>query len=278
MEKQYPNNYAWAGRTALMYNVLLDGLFDVNGTLLVNGLQDVGMQWKLSSDNTWNTVSIKKNSSISSLNDIYSTETEINSTTRCIRYPNDNQGYKYLYPCRVMISGIGEDENNKTYQVRSYKTVNDATSTFNNQEVILLDGINDILCEGVNVQDGFTETQGAELKALLDISTEILDMWMTGVTWHFTAKLMNLPYAADKRMYFSGIPPRTVIVHEMAHNYMSQYYTTTSNIIKFMEFATGVGGASWRWLSGHNYPVISSMQYDYIDDCLVAAACQVTRS
>lgn len=275
MEKQYPNNYAWAGRTALMYNVLLDGLFDVNGTLLVGGLQDVGMQWKLSSDSTWNTVSIKKNSSISSLNDIYSVETEIDSITRCIRYPNDNQGYKYLYPCRVMISGLTAG---KTYQVSSYKTINGNTTSFNEQNVTLLSGDNDIVCEGVTVQDGFSEAQGAELKAILDIAVDILDMWMTGITWHFTAKLMNLPYAADKRMYFSGIPPRTVVVHEMAHNYMSQYYADTSSIVKFMEFATGVGGASWRWLSGHNYPVISSMQYDYIDDCLVAAACQLTRS
>lgn len=275
MEKQYPNNYAWAGRTALMYNVLLDGLFDVNGTLLVNGLQDVGMQWKLSSDSTWNTVSIKKNSSISNLNDIYSAETEIDSITRCIRYPNDNQGYKYLYPCRVMISGLTAGN---TYQVRSYKTVNGSTSTFNVQDVTLLNGTNDILCEGVTVMDGFTETQGAELKAIIDTAIEILDMWMTGVTWHFTAQLRTLPYGADSRMYFGAIQPRTVVVHEMAHNYMSRYYANTSSIVKFMEFATGVGGASWRWLSGHNYPVISSMQYDYIDDCLVAAACQVTRS
>lgn len=123
----------------------------------------------------------------------------------------------------------------------------------------------------------------------------------------FTATgVKNVGYAGQDDMSFSnyGID---VIVHEMAHNLMyiwsggrirgtnyryeiPKYYydgvdlnaslrqKAEAKITKFMEFATHSEGATWKWQDHHNYPVISSAQYNLVDNYLVAAACYVLRT
>ena len=43
-----------------------------------------------------------------------------------------------------------------------------------------------------------------------------------------------------------------------------------------MEFATYTEGATWAWQSSHNYPCISSAQYNTLFNYYVAAACHVS--
>ena len=96
--------------------------------------------------------------------------------------------------------------------------------------------------------------------------------------------LLQQGAAAHSGMVFGYYTPNVkTVVHEMAHNVMYKLIDDRESefarekIVKFMEFATGFEKASWRWQSGHNYPVISSATYSDAYNYIVAAATQVCR-
>ena len=65
----------------------------------------------------------------------------------------------------------------------------------------------------------------------------------------------------------------------MDHNimYPESNSDAAGKIMKFMEFACHAESASWRWLSDHNYPVISPHRYDKVHCYFVAAGVYVCR-
>ena len=101
--------------------------------------------------------------------------------------------------------------------------------------------------------------------------------------FHFAAKTQNAKgasWGANSSMIYNSSHSsawtrenlRSTTLHELAHNFFLKK-DENDRTIEFMEFATGVPNATWKWMDIHNYPVISSYSYDYIGDCLVAAAC-----
>lgn len=311
MEKLYPNNYAWAGRTALMYNVFLDDLFDIGVSYTTSNTQcttkssfssltDVGFEYKKSSDSAYTRVSVVKDSykgrTIANLDYIGGTVTwnsnlntyvediDAGDNIKMRRY---NVQYNHIYPCRVMIMGL---EPGVSYDLRRYYIANNVLHTDYEQTITLLSGTNTIVCNGFTFDSAPSERQKQNLQDGVNQAIVIMDMWFTGLEWTFTVKTIwdDVPWSAKRSMRYnskyaydwggSADSARTITIHEQAHNYMVATYNNSDKIIKFMEFATSVPRATWKWMGEHNYPVISSNHYTYIDDCLVAAACQVTRS
>ena len=74
MEKLYPNNYAWAGRTALQYNVFLDKFYDNTGNIksqYSGKLTDIGFRYKQSSASSWVEISLVKTAFVGNPNTIH---------------------------------------------------------------------------------------------------------------------------------------------------------------------------------------------------------------
>lgn len=312
MEKLYPNNYAWAGRTALMYNVFLDDFFDISYPYTTSDsyctikstysekLTDVGLEYKKSTDTSYTKVSVVKDaykgriipnlSYIGGINtwdsstNAYISDIDAGSNIVVKRY---NIKYNHIYPCRVMVTGL---EQGATYDLRRYYVANNITQTDKEQSIALLSGTNTIVCNGFTFDSVPNELQKNNLQSGINEAISIMDAWFTGLKWTFTVTTLwdanywsadssmryNSKYASD---WGSSIDSaRTITIHEQAHNWMVSTYNNQEQIIKFMEFATSVPRATWNWMGAHNYPIISSNHYTYIDDCLVAAACQLTRS
>lgn len=312
MEKLYPNNYAWAGRTALMYNVFLDDLFDIDTpyttadrlcpikSAFSGVLTDVGLEYKKSSDSTYTRISVVKDAykgrTIAALDYIGGTatwNTSLNTYVEDIDAGNNikmrrySVHYNHIYPCRVMIMGL---EPGVSYDLRRYFVVDDTSHTDYEQTIALLSGTNKIECTGFTFDSHTSQGQGQNLQEGVNQAIAIMDMWFTGLKWSFAVVTIwdEQSWSAESSMRYNSKyahdwggsvdNARTITIHEQAHNKMVSTYSNSNQIIKFMEFATSVPGATWKWMGTHNYPIISSNHYTYIDDCLVAAACQLTRS
>lgn len=303
-QKKFSNNHILAGATALFYNVHLDTFFETDKSVktdFVNKITDIGFEWKLSSSQSWTSVSLKVGSLsyFTSLNQVNDGGSEMPDGYMCQRYTSyENTG---VYPTRVMIKNLSPG---LSYDVRSYYITDGTKKYYNAQSTTLLSHSSQLVIEDPTYSTSATEnvseedleeftnrivqacSMAVEMYALF---TSLFDRTMTlkidydaTGNWAARAGGSSIDYnAAFRSESLDGV--RSVLVHELAHNNMVNDHnvpnaTYKDKIIKFMEFATNAPYAMWKWQGSHCYPVISSNRYSYIDDCLVVAACELSRN
>ena len=306
-EKKFANNYALAGSKALLYNVHHDNIFNTNGKIkdeYVNDIIDIGFEWKQSTIQTWTRVSLKKTTKtyISSIDELKNYNDEIAEQYMCERYTSSET--RGVYPTRVLIKNLMQG---MTYSVRSYYISSEQTEPvyYNEQTIQLFNSVSTIAFSEPNFTTSAKNTDNIseeELQSFTDTVVqccsevaEIYKMFAPGYTtqvgltidydskgnWAASAGSGHVTYnSAYRNESSNGV--RSVLIHEMAHNFMlneknAPNPTYKDKIIKFMEFATNAPHAMWKWQASHNYPVISSARYTYMDDCLVVAACQLSQ-
>lgn len=275
-------------------------LLPANSTLC-----DIGIDYKKESDTEWTGFSIFDDTVINSVKNNTSAENAINSAKS--RYDKNKYivsapiGYaelNFICPLKVVIKNL---EEGTTYDIRSYcfkdnwKTCiyfNECkVTTFTRQDIYYectgASGGND--SQNTSLMNKINE--GCEIvNAMTDFkrSTAPYDSCGSRNGGQFTVKYDSTMYsrgiAADSSMTFGSTSPNvSTILHEMAHNLMKDLIDERKNeeaynkIVKFMEFATHSPKATWRWISSHNYPVISSASYADAYLYVVAAAMRVCR-
>lgn len=299
-EKKYPNNYAWPGAKALMYNVELANFFNANGRLKSEfsySLIDIGFEWKPTSSQNWTSVSLKnvEDTYISILDDVK--EYDEDGEYPCIRYTiTENSG---IYPIRVIIKNLTP---NTSYDLRSYYEVEEVKNYYNQQTISTLEFESDITFSELHITqsaiDNVDEQELEDFKnRILTAKTAVLEIYdmfyasdeseynvsidYSNGNWAATGGGGSVTFNARFRSETTE-QIRSVFIHELAHcdmridnNRPSDTYK--NKIIKFMEFATNIPHAMWKWQGAHNYPVISSQRYGFLDDCLVIAACELSK-
>lgn len=200
-----------------------------------------------------------------------------------------------LQPARVVIRNLSA---NTDYDVEFYYKKEGSTAYYLIYTATIRTQSTIGACNCTNTVGG-TEEQRATLQATCDEACRIYNEM--GKSWTFTyqATVGGNPSgsAADDGMHFGPayIGNLSIAVHEMAHNimriveYAPDFYngvdrkadlwnTYITEVNKFMEFASHVEGASWRWQGTHNYPVISSYNFNKVGCYLVAAGCHISRN
>lgn len=291
----YQNNYYFAGTDAILYKVELDKIgFYVEDsspfrTKTDRNITEVGV--------AISGAGINRNHSI--LNSPYflpiipGTSSSVNSELGVdIVSGGGTYPANRVIPIRVVFKDLTPGA---TYNIHSYYIEDGNTVEFNTctATTMVHQNITYQCTEVVKEDSSITEAQVAALKANLDKACEIYNS-MTAFTraksdsdhvgsktgGSFTATITyNVSGQADSSMKFRPGSGLSTCVHEMAHNVMFPSIESDSNgkIMKFMEFAAHAENATWRWQSKHNYPVISSAQYNEVMNYFVAAACYVCR-
>lgn len=196
-------------------------------------------------------------------------------------------------PIFVLIKGLTE---NTTYHVGAYYKIGTAYTYFNEEAVTTKPASDTALVFtrvdiSTNVPSSMqtnAKTYKANLENILPVVSSIFnDATNVNHSYVATVRYDTYNWAADSGMNFncnsmdSGNTLRSVIIHELEHNFFtshmtqSDYFSKYEYAIKFMEFATDCEGASWGQIYTHYYPNISSARYDYLDDYLVAMATDV---
>lgn len=306
----FENNYAYAGTTAIIYNVELEHsalkfYIDENNQILLQSnsmVKEIGIEYKKESEDEWNTIKILNETTLDNVRNGTNLKNAMSAIeTSNYLYSSVVALYKWnhMSPIRIVIKNL---EEGTTYNIRSYYIKTSSRFYWNSCTVTTLVSQN-VHYECTEVTGG-TEEENAQLLSNINKACDIYNS-MTAFTREspsssdklnsktggkFTATIIkdywgDSGFVADSSMKFK-YPNASigVICHEMAHNTMKRLIDDTASekayneIVKFMEFATHCEGATWRWQSNHNYPVISSKDYQGVFNYLVAAACYVCRS
>jgi len=270
-----------------------------------SALRQIGIEYKKESDDEWTSFAIFDDTVINSVKNNTSAENAINSAKA--RYDKDKYvvsapiGYaefNFISPLKVVIKNL---EENTTYNIRSFCFKDNwSTCIYFNECTVTTFTRQDIYYECTGATGG-NDSQNTSLMNKINEGCAIVNA-MTNFKQstapsdncgskkggQFTAKYDSTMYsrgiAADSSMTFGSTSPSvSTILHEMAHNLMKDQIDERKSeeaynkIVKFMEFATHSPKATWRWISGHNYPVISSASYADAYLYVVAAAMQVCR-
>ena len=289
------NNHVIVGTTAVLYNVALSQFFNGNGSLkneFSTGLHDIGFRIKPSASGTWLSYSIRKgfdgtdfDNDISNISDIADNEVP-SSRYRLKRFDIYKE---HIYPCRVLYKNL---ERGVSYDIESYYVKNGNIYSFNSQTFQTLAqtdtcSYNELSWDTSKPvpQDKRQEVQELITEAL-DEMCEIYNMFCP-VNYSFTPVIYwddTIRTTASSDMRYNGYNcikygVKSTAVHEMAHNHLNSgnFWGRTDKIIRFMEFATSVEDSYSVWVGGHNFPIISGAIFDYMDNCLVAAACWVSK-
>jgi len=303
-EKKYPDNHILAGSRGLLYNIHLNRFFELDGNIkpeFSEKITDIGFEWKNASSETWTSVSIKEtaNTYISVLSDIKDNSI-MGNEYMCKRYASTQKSG--IYPSRILIRNL---TSGNTYNVRSYYIISNNKTYYNQQTTTLISTTNTISfgqptytsAATSNVSESALQTLSNKLVQAAASVADIYNMFTTfskqykivigysstgGWVAQANKNTNTLTYNAYYRTVETTTQMRSTIIHELAHINMkldknSPSETYRDKIIKFMEFATNMPHAMWIWQSEHNYPVISSATYGYTDDCLVVAACELSK-
>lgn len=293
----YENNYYYAGTDAILYKVELDKIgFYVDEsspyrTKTDRNITEVGVHIIEQT-----TGGLNESCSILAAPDnlptISGTHTKTINNCMCDiisgggTYPSNR-----VLPIRVVFKNLTPGA---TYNIHSYYIEDGNTTRFNSCTVTTMahQDITYQCTEVVKEQSSIPDAQKDALKVNLDKACEIFNS-MTSFTransqfdsvgsktgGSFTATISTTAEGqGESSMKFRPGSTLSVCVHEMAHNLMFPTFgIDKSKVIKFMEFATHAENATWAWLGEHNYPVISSAEYNEVMNYFVAAACYVCR-
>ena len=279
------------------------------------GLSEIGVEWKKTSDSSWVTVRVSPESYscyychhfLWNYNVLDNGYRIFNSTARneYCTYPTilliENLEPNTSYDVRTYYVLNGEKE---TYNAQTIATLNKEPFTFEFEEPTYdssMDGV-EIDYENVKNMLSCALVQLKEIYAMFLHSLEGNEMYNVTIVRNvdFVAAIYSstnhiiINYEYLKRevndnnvsLLFS------FLVHEMAHdklanddhitNNITKQYSETQlvyldKVIKFMEFATSSPYACWQWKGIHNFPLISSAGYGYVENCLIAAACELSQ-
>ena len=293
------NKYVWEGKSAIIFNVRLNDLFeisdnDINLKDQYQGMTDLGYAFKSERSTTWTYRSIKRFNvpTITSLNDLLSDELLQKDTAYYNRYAPQ---YGHIYPFKVLLKkdelpSVLKINIGRYYRIRGNEIIDYQQEVSLLPDAVNLNDISSVSYVPFNFPSSVGEINQGEFKKGLEDAIEIMNM-MTNLNYEFTPSIIetsNPQEAANSKMEFNirfqdawldKNYVRSLVIHEIAHNFLNKNFPSTEEqkqkVNTFMEFATGIDGATWQWLGNHNYPVIDGNNYSYIEDCLVAAACQL---
>lgn len=305
----YSNNFYYLGATAILYNFECDYpslemtpsipyyFPDESAWKSATGISEIGIEYKKSTDTNWTTIVLpypgNKNFPSSSQEDQYEyCYEDTNYLYSIVRANYGLYANGILQPIRIVIKNL---DVATSYDIRSYYIKNNITNTFNTCEVTTLATAGGSRCTGVS---GGTTEQNNILKATCDESCDIYNSMGSTFSHIYAAQVGGTGgAAATSDMHFAVhyIDSLPTVAHEMAHNimrivnYNPDFYngvdqkaalwnTYNSAVMKFMEFASHVEGANWRWQGEHNYPVISPHDYNKVGCYYVAAGCHLSRT
>lgn len=293
----YENNYYYAGTDAILYNIELDKLGciidDQTGwTRFSRSFSEVGVEIAEQSSGNSPTRHVILTSS-SPITDTYCTvgsDLDVGFSAGRSDIPNRNRNR--VIPIRIVFKNLTPGA---TYNIHSYYIEDGNFETFNACTVTtMLHG--DIMYQCTDVikaQSSISDTSVQLLKNNLNKACEIYNSMTAFIMassdndylgsrtgGSFTATIdATLPSGADSSMRFRPSSSLSTCMHEMAHNLMyPRFLRDTRLVVKFMEFAAYAENANWAWIGYHNYPVISSEQYNEVMNYFVAAACYVCRA
>lgn len=205
------------------------------------------------------------------------------------------------FPIFCLLEGL---TSGTTYHIGGYYESSDSTKTHLGYSTVTTKPSKDTSEIGLKFNeiqfskyiDNESKQQNAELMKndLQEILPTVSNMFndATDVNYEYTPTITyeSSNWFADSEMYFNcnyytstDIENlRSSTIHELEHNYFLSYidgiksnFSTDSDVIKFMEFATDCEGATWGKIVSHYYPIISSARYDYLDDYLVCMATNI---
>lgn len=292
------NNYYFAGPKAIIYNVELDHDFlgfyiDSNKKILIDSninISEIGVKYKKSSDTEWIEIPLITYNDVIQYIRTYNTDL-CDIIHGLKQYENYMVYYPYkvninvIKPYRIIIKNLIPDTN---YDISSYYIVNGETIEYNSCTVKTLKQRTYFTCGNITASDQYNTERNIE--KLTNCITQCCDILSSITSWgnleteiKINAQICKLAdgVAADSSMKFNGPSNISlgIAMHELAHNYMNivnSYDGDNGYIVKFMEFATYTEGATWRWQNSHNYPCISSADYNEFFNYYVAAACHVS--
>jgi len=311
-ERKFQNNYAWPGITAILYKFTPEIFFDSNYAALpefTDGhLSEVGFEWKKNDDIEWTKVPLMEN-----LENVYIQTYHFNFTGReygaNYKMHTFNINNEYCKnPTIILISGL---TSNTQYYVRSYYILDNEKITYNEQTVQTIDGssyswtLNEPEYEGFDDMTVDYNSIEENLTNYWNEMTTIFGMFYRGEDEEYDATVKRNMGRAIASMggaenhltvgydLFTYQPYAIVstLVHEMGHDKMSiddvifydfsgrygeEFNKYKDKVVKFMEFVTSAPYACWQWKVRHNFPLISSAEYDFVENCIIAAACEIT--
>jgi len=315
---RFANNYTLAGATALMYNITLSDYFTGGNNSHDNlpikstysGMTDIGLRYKKSTESDFIYVSVKntKAGNITSTNCINNGSGEHKTASGSETIADSNMGSNYvcirytpykghIYPCKVMIMGL---DVNTSYDIEGYYKLGGDPIGFHSQTISTLATSANMsyptLIWGSEVPADVKASLEQKFTNAVNATVDCINMWhATSVSFSPSVRYENSTSSANDAYSMnagynnpvSGLTAetktenswRSTLVHELAHNQIPVNLNIPDKLVKFMEFATDIEGAEWKWMGNvsgiHNYPVISSAEYTFIEDCLVVAACQL---
>lgn len=316
---RFANNYTLAGATALMYNITLSDYFtggnsshdDLPIKSAYSDMTDIGLRYKKDSDSAFTYVSVKntKAGNITSTNCINNGSGEHKTASGSETIADSNMGSNYvcirytpykghIYPCKVMIMGL---DVNTSYTVEGYyKIGNNDPVVFHSQTISTLTKSAGLAYPTLTWESNVPADVKADLEQkfinAVNRAVDCINMWHSDsvsftpkVRYENSTSSANDAYSmnAGYNNPVSGLTAytktenswRSTLIHEFAHNQIAVNLNIPDKLVKFMEFATDIANAEWKFMGNqsgiHNYPVISSAEYTFIEDCLVVAVCQL---
>lgn len=260
----YNNNYGFAGKTAIIYNLELD--YSALGhsfsygdnsfsTASNTGITEVGIEYKKHSDSVWNSIKVTDDSALedgrvvfsSYLKGVWADGYVLDYGTYLTYMPYNYFGCHVLYPMRIVIKGL---DANTSYDVRSYYVKNGSKSTFNSWTNHKTLPESDITYECTSVSGGTSEQNSILLETVnkacdiynsmtsfnkSDYSDRSDDYLHSKLGGQFTATVGDPggDAAAHSAMVFAPSAIRRIdtAIHEMAHNVMFSNLDTSIHYI-----------------------------------------------
>lgn len=279
---KFDNNFAWAGINIILYNVWIDNLYTGPSDNLAKKINftDIGFEYKATSSSNWEIISISGMDSDWTVPiDSKSTSTiSFDNIDLCGIINTTNRLHPYLVAIKMLTP-------NKSYDIRSYYKVGNTVTYYNAQTITTLTDENQNIdwVKGTGWDD-YDEITQAEYSDCFDFIVNLVNSFCNykqTVTFNIGSPVSGVAAqtsgyeitAAPKYANYKGI-----LLHELGH-IVTQRWTTDDDIIKFMEWASHIPYAKWRWQDGHCYPMLSPSQ-SYRENLAayyrVAAAFQVS--
>lgn len=273
MEFQYSNNYAWAGITAIMYNIELEPLLEFSeGSTIPQkkvNFSDFGFGFKLHSDSQFKFVSVLQSDPNWDTSNTKKTKIVFTEPFSGALWGTDNVN-GYLYPYMVMIDGLTP---NTSYDICSFYKVDSTTTTYNIQTISTLanEPSNKVTWvkgdgwgQNAELENGFI-TNG--LQYCVDIINNFCNI-NKNVTINLTGRnslgsagsadisTNSIDFNRYLTVNAGGASSREIVMHELGHLLLDSSFSS-ANSMKYMEWASHKPKAMWVWMNNHCYPVIA---------------------
>ena len=281
------------------------------------GLREVGFEWKKTSDNEWTTVNLSPNgSSYDYWYHFNWTNEDLGQNYKVHSYGSVKNKY-CICPSIVVIKNLESNTSydvrtyymfndvKTTYNEQTISTLDAEPFVFEFEEPTYDSSMDNIEINYENVENMLSNSL-SQLKEIYSMFLHSLE----GNEHYSIVVKSNMGFAAASIDTYNNIINInydflncevnennirilvSILVHEMAHDKMKDdkhitgrveqiYYddeqSYLNKVIKFMEIVTSSPYACWQWKGSHNFPMISSEVYDFVENCIIAAACELSQ-